>query len=136
MTKTREPYKWDVPKPLNHAIELLQALHKKPAFVKELGTQAQFTEAVKNWHKQRVMPDAEKDGKGVTVTDSADKRYSLRSIRVWHGTNYVRDLAVAKREGKPDPPNPLQHTNVVMTKKKYATERVDRLEAGKILKKR
>ena len=38
VSKTREPYRWDVPKSLNHAIELLQALHQKKGFVKELGT--------------------------------------------------------------------------------------------------
>ena len=80
------------------------------------------------------MPDAEKEGKGVTVKSPLGPRYSLRSIRVWHGNEWVINAAIAKREGKPEPFNPLQHTSGAMTRKKYAIRRVDRFEAGKIRK--
>ena len=42
VTKTREPYKWAVPRHLNPFVELLQSLHKKPQFFKQLGSQEQF----------------------------------------------------------------------------------------------
>ena len=134
VTKTRNAYKWPIPKRLTHAIDLLQALHKKKGFVKQLGTQAQFVLALKNWFRQRVMPDAAKEERGVTEKGRGGRFYSMRSIRVWHGNEWAINAAIAKKEGLPEPFNPLQHTSGAMTRKKYAVRRVDRFEAGRIRK--
>ena len=45
VTKTKEPYKWAVPKDKNHLVDFLRGLHKKKGFLKELGSAVQFNRA-------------------------------------------------------------------------------------------
>ena len=106
-TKTRRPYKWDIPKYANSAVETLRALHKHvPTLQEQLGSWDKFTKALETWF-DRVMKDAAKEGKDVATHDKAGAKYNMRSARCFRATEWVKLAREAELEGKRPPPNPL-----------------------------
>ena len=122
--KTKLLYKWPVPAEMEWMILTLKKLHARvPTLRETLGDpKRKFSQAIVNYYKNRVMPDAvdeEKVGSPNAGPEGEGDFYSLKTIRARHGTEYVKAFFHAQREGLPTPFCPLQHTNIAMTLKHY-----------------
>ena len=57
------------------------------------------------------------------IRNKKNQKYTMRSIRCYRATEWVRDCAECKVLKWPEPPNPLQHEKDSMTVKKNYSQR-------------
>lgn len=132
LTKTRLNYKWPIPRDMNVVVGILRALHQlAPDLESELGDLDKFTKAIDHWFLRRVLRDAEREKRGVTVRSPGGPCHNFRSVRAWHGSQWAMAAALARKEGKEPPFNPLQHTNNKTILRHYAVDPPDAVEAGR-----
>ena len=87
----------------------------------------ELSEKLDYWFN-KTMQDAK-----LPIRSSKNQKYTMRSIRCYRATEWVKECAECKVLNWPEPPNPLQHEKDSTTVKKYYAQRgADcRLEAFK-----
>lgn len=75
-------------------------------------------ESLRSYFSNKVLPKA-----GVTRRHKNNKMYSLRTIRAYRATEWVKLAVEYQVMGwKPEPPNPLSHTQWKTTLDNYAVK--------------
>ena len=121
-TKTGLNYFWLLPKETDQVVKLLLA-HEDTGF----GSYKTLQKALLPFYEKQVLGKAD-----VPVKSPCQQRYSMRTIRAFRATQYVKLKAEYKAMGwKPAPPNPLQHTNDRMTLDNYAEKGSDNIHEAR-----
>ena len=116
--KTGKPYVWLVPNyegVFDAIVNHFNHLEESPFEDEE-----DLSERLDYWYN-KTMRDAK-----LLIRNSKNQKYTMRSIRCYKATEWVRECAESKVLKWPEPPNPLQHEKDSMTvKKNYAQRGAD-----------
>ena len=121
LTKTKTDYRWLLKTVDNVFYNVLMKVS-----VNDYQDRLRLYAGLDYWF-EKVRGDA-----GVSETDSRGGFLSMRSVRCYHATEWVKTRAemLFMKWSKGIPPNPLQHTTQNLTIKTYAEKGADDMEAA------
>ena len=111
VTKTGRDYFWLLPTSLDEAVKGVRE-HASTGFE----TWQELKISLKDYFLKQVLQKEK-----LKYRHNAKKQYSLKSLRAYRATEWVKLFMEYKKMGwKPEPPNPLAHTDMGTTLKNYA----------------
>ena len=123
ITKTARDYLWLLPVEMNpfaHAI----LVHGGTGFA----GYEKLKDSMRKFFTDTVLP-----GAGAPREAAARKLYSLRTVRAFRATEYIKLLKEYEVMGwRPEPINPLSHTDLKTTLKYYAETGADEVLAARL----